>query len=235
VTAAQELDRLVATGCQVLGCNGHDDFVWGHAAVRDPGGRGAWMKASRLGLAEVTPADVILVDRAGEVLAGSGSCHSEYPIHLEVMAARPDVGATVHTHPPHAIALAAAGVELRPVSHAATLFAGRGVHRFDKTGDLILTPELGQEVADALGDADALLMVNHGIVTVGADLPSAVVRAIALEQACHHQLLTMGFGGPRSWSSDEEAASKRRTIWSETQIQAVWDCLVRGLAISRPA
>jgi ribulose-5-phosphate 4-epimerase/fuculose-1-phosphate aldolase len=230
MTAPRELDQLVATGCQVLGCNGHDDFVWGHAAIRDPGGRGAWMKASRMGLAEVTPGDVILVDRAGEVLAGSGACHSEYPIHLEIMAARPDVGASVHTHPPHAIALAAAGEELRPISHAATIFADRGVRRFDATGDLILTRELGQAVAAALADADALLMVNHGIVTVGPDLPSAVVRAIALEQACHHQLLTSAFGGARTWSTPAEALAKQRNIWSQAQIQTVWAQLVRGLA-----
>jgi ribulose-5-phosphate 4-epimerase/fuculose-1-phosphate aldolase len=230
VNDRDDLPELVATACRVLGHNGHDDFVWGHPAVRDPGGRGAWMKASRLGLGEVTASDVVLVSPAGEVLAGSGPRHAEYPIHLEVMAARPDVQATVHTHPPHAIALGAAGQPLLPVSHAATIFGAAGVARFDRTGDLILTPQLGREVAAALGQAGALLMVNHGIVTVGPDLPTAVLRAIALEQACRHQLLAMGFGtGSVEASSPEEADAKQRNIWSESQVEAVWDHLVRLL------
>src|SRR5690606_30213577 len=164
-------------------------------SVRDPDGRGAWIKQSGLGQDEVTPDRVHLVDAAGRVLAGDGPRHVEYPIHTEIMAARPDVGGVVHTHSPYAVALAAAGVPLRPVSHAACLLVPPDVPRFTRTGDLIRTPELGRDLARTLGDATAVFLVNHGIVTVGPDLPSATVAAVILERAARQQLLTYAFGG----------------------------------------
>jgi L-ribulose-5-phosphate 4-epimerase len=224
-----EIRAVVALGCRVLGRNGHDDFVWGHAAVRDPDGRGVWMKAAALGFEEITEHDVLLVDGDGQVLDGSGRRHSEWPIHTEIMAARPDVGAVVHSHPPHSIALAAAGERLRPLSHAGTLFVPPDVPRFEKTADLITTRELGQDVAATLGDQSALFMVNHGIVTVGSDLREAVIRAILLEKACHQQLLTRGFGGWATWSPAEEALAKRASVWAEHHLEMLWDYLVRRL------
>lgn len=227
--SATELRAHVALGCRVLADNGHDDFVWGHASVRDPDGRGVWMKAATLGFEEIGTDDVVLVDHDGGVLEGSGARHSEWPIHTEIVAARADVGAVVHSHPPHAIALAAAGEPLRPLSHAGTLFVPPDVPRYERTSDLIVTRELGRDVAAALGDAGALLLVNHGIVTVGADLQSAVVRAVLLEKACHQQLLAAGFGGASHWTSDEEALAKRERVWAPAHQQMMWDYLVRRL------
>jgi ribulose-5-phosphate 4-epimerase/fuculose-1-phosphate aldolase len=74
-------------------------------------------------LEEIRPEHVQLVSPEGEVLEGSGSRHSEYPIHTELMAARSDIGGVVHVHSPHCVALAAAGATLRPVSHAANFYA----------------------------------------------------------------------------------------------------------------
>jgi L-fuculose-phosphate aldolase len=222
--------ELVATASRVLAAEGHDDLIWGHASVRDPGGRGVWIKSAEWSLAEITPDRVHLVDGTGAVLVGGGARHSEYPIHTEVMAARPGVGAVVHTHPPHAVALAATGQPLRPVSHAATLFVPPPVPRFTATADLILTTELGRQVAEALGDARALFLVNHGIVTVGPDLPTATVTAVLLERACRQQLLTHAFGGWPSWSDPEEALAKRGHVYPERALRAAWDYLVRNLA-----
>jgi L-fuculose-phosphate aldolase len=221
-----ELRDTVAQGCRVLAANGHSDFVWGHASARDPQGRGVWMKASGLGFEEITADDVILVDGDGQVVEGSGRRHVEYPIHTEVTAARPDVGGVVHSHPAHGIALAAAGRPLLPVSHAATLFVPPDVPRYDRTADLITTPELGREVAEALGDEHALFLVNHGIVTVGPDVETAVVRAVLLEQACSQQLLV---GEPARWSPPDEALAKRASIYTPESMRSVWDYLVRRL------
>src|SRR5882724_2592405 len=184
---------LVATASRVLAAQGHDDLIWGHASVRAE--RGCWIKSAEWGLGEVTPERVHLVDSAGGVREGSGARHSEYPIHIEILAARPDVGAVVHTHPPYAVALAATGQPLLPVSHAANMFVPPEVPRFTATADLIITPDLGKLVATALGDCRALFLVNHGIVTVGPDLPSATVAAVELERACRQQLLTQAYGG----------------------------------------
>jgi L-fuculose-phosphate aldolase len=218
---------LVATASRVLAAQGHDDLIWGHASVRAE--HGVWIKSAEWSLAEVTPDRVHLVDASGTVLDGGGSRHSEYPIHTEVMAARPDVGAVVHTHPPYAVALAATGQPLLPVSHAANMFVPPAVPRFTATADLILTTELGKQVAAELGDANALFLVNHGIVTVGPDLETATVRAVVLERACYQQMLTHSFGGWPSWSDPEESVAKRGHIYNERAVRAVWDHLVRQL------
>lgn len=222
-----ELREQVALGCRILATTGHDDFIWGHVSARDPDNRGVWMKAATFGFEEITADHVILVGFDGQVLAGEHPRHAEWPIHTEVMRARPDVSSVVHSHPPHSIALGASGQSLLPVSHAGTMFVPPDLPRFTKTAELILTATMGVDVAAALGATHALLLVNHGIVTAGRDVRDAVIRAVLLEKAAHQQLLVHSFGGARRWSSDEEALRKRATVWSERQIAALWDYLGR--------
>jgi L-fuculose-phosphate aldolase len=213
----------------VLGAEGHGDLIWGHLSARDPNGRGVWMKAATYGFDEVEPDRVILVSPEGEVLEGEGRRHAEYPIHTEVVRARRDVGAVAHTHAPSAVAFASLDLPLRPLSHEATLFVPPDVARFTRTGDLILTATLGGEVATALGGRNALLLVNHGIVTVGPDVATAVVTAVLLERACRMQLAAMAGGEIRRWSSDEEALDKREHCYSPELLAQAWDHLVRRL------
>jgi L-fuculose-phosphate aldolase len=78
---------------------------------------------------------------------------------------------------------------------------------------------------------NAALMVHHGIVTVGATMPSAVVLAILLEQACRTQLLAMAGGELRSWSGDDEALAKRGHVYAP---EVIWDYLKRKLEKSQP-
>jgi L-ribulose-5-phosphate 4-epimerase len=223
----KELREQVALGCRILGANGHDDYVWGHVSVRDPDGRGAWMKPSTFGFDEITAEHMILVGFDGEVLAGDHPRHIEWPIHLEILNARPDLNSVVHTHPPHSIALAASGQPLLPVSHAGTMFVPPEVPCFTQTAELIVTRQLGDQVAGTLAHLHALFLVNHGIVTAGDSIRDAVVRAVLLEKAAHQQMLTHAFGCPRRWSDDEEALRKRATVWSERQRAALWDYLRR--------
>jgi ribulose-5-phosphate 4-epimerase/fuculose-1-phosphate aldolase len=226
---SDELREQVALGCRVLGAADQGDLVWGHVSARDPEGRGAWMKAATWGFDEVDAERTVLVSPDGTVLAGEGRRHAEYPIHTEVLAARPDVGSVVHTHAPHAVALAATGQPVRPVSHEGTLFTPPAVPRFEETGDLILTPELGGRVATTLGDHRALFLVHHGIVVVGPDVPAAVVSAVLLDRACRTQLLTMAGGRAATWSDDDEALAKREHCYSDDLLRQAWDHLVRRL------
>lgn len=218
------LREQVATASRVLASENLGDFFLGHVSVRDPDGRGVWMKASGWGFEEVTADRVLLIGWDGEVLVGSGRRHLEFPIHTEIMRTRPDVNSVVHVHAPHAVAFAGLGQPLRPISHEGTWFVPPDIARFTRTGDLILTPELGQALAQTLGTRNAALMVHHGIVTTGANVETAVVGAILLERACHKQLLAMAAGELHSWSSDEEALAKRRRVYSPEQ---VWAYLVR--------
>jgi hypothetical protein len=93
-----DVTALIAAGCRALWAAGQADLIWGHCSVRDPGGRGAWMKGSGWGFEELEPDRVVLVSPDGDVLDGAGRRHIEYPIHTEIMAQRGDVGAVVHTH-----------------------------------------------------------------------------------------------------------------------------------------
>lgn len=235
---SEDVRELVAASSRVLAAAGHGDLIWGHSSARDRDGRGVWIKAAEWGLDEVTAGRVHLVAPDGTVLEGEGAAHSEHPIHTEIMAARPDVGGVVHTHPPHAVALAAAGLPLRAVSHAANYFVPPGVPAFTGTADLILTPGLGRALARALGPARGIFLVNHGIVTVGETLRQATVAAVLLERACAQQLLTVGAAGATgadgagsgaSWSSPEESLAKREHIYHDRAVSAVWNHLVRLL------
>ena len=190
------------------------------------------MKAAGLGFEEVTPDDVVLVSWDGEVLEGTGRRHAEYPIHTEVLRARPDVGSVIHTHSPAAVALGAVGVPLRAVSHEANLFVPPDLARFTETGDLVLTPELGRGVARTLGDRNACLLVNHGVVVAASDVPTATVTAYLLDRACRMQLTAMAAGGWATWSSPEESLAKREHCYPDPLLHGAWDYLVRRLDCS---
>jgi L-ribulose-5-phosphate 4-epimerase len=228
-TAVDELREDVALGCRILGLEDQGDFVWGHVSARDPAGRGVWMKASTLGFEEIRAEQVILVSWDGEVVEGEGRRHAEYPIHTEAMRARPDVQSVVHTHAPWAVAFASTEQPLRPVSHEATLFVPPEVARFTETGDLILTAELGRALARAVGERNAAFMVHHGIVTCGPDVVTAVMTAVLLERACRTNIRALAGGGPRTWSSDEEALAKRDHCYPPALLRQAWDYLARRL------
>lgn len=187
------------------------------------------MKASTFGFEELEERHVILVSWDGEVLEGDFRRHIEYPIHTEVMRARPDVGAVVHTHAPWAVAFASLGKPLRPISHEPTLFVPPDIARFTKTGDLIVSAELGHDLAATLDERNAALMVNHGIVTCGVDVVTAVMTAVLLERGCRTNMRAWSAGGPTLWSSDEEALAKRDRCYPPRLLRQAWDYFARQL------
>lgn len=229
----QDPRTQVSLGCRVLAMTGQSDLIWGHVGVRDPEGRGVWLKGAGLGFEEVSERDVVLIDRAGERLEGDGRVHYEFPIHTEVLAARPDAAAVVHTHTEGAVAFGATGMDLHPIGHEGALFSPHGPARYTLTSDLIRTPELGASLAQTLGDRNALLMVNHGLVTVGPDVKTAVLTAVILEKACRVQLAAAATGRTLSWTSDEEALAKRDSVYGPQQLAAAWRYLLRCLPVDR--
>jgi ribulose-5-phosphate 4-epimerase/fuculose-1-phosphate aldolase len=224
---AAEAVGLVVDGCRALAAAGQADMVWGHPSVRDPEGRGVWMKCAGWGFEEVDASRIVLVGPDGDVLAGDGPRHIEYPIHTEAMAARPDIGAVVHTHSAAANAFAALDVPLRPLDHAGALFCYPDIPRFSLTGGLIKTRELGQALSETLSDAVACLMPQHGIVACGADLAAAVMTAVLLDRACRTQLTAMAAGPLRLWGGEADTIAKRADVWSPGQLQAGFAYLLR--------
>lgn len=219
--------ELSVDGCRALAAAGQADMVWGHPSVRDPEGRGVWMKCSGWGFEEIDASRIVLVNADGKVLAGDGPRHIEYPIHTEVMLARPDVGSVVHTHAPAAVSFASLDVPLVAISHDGVEFAEPQVPRFTRTGALISTAELGQALADAIGDGVGCLVPQHGLVTVGPNPAVAVMRAVLLARACHNQLQAMAAGPIRRSSDSAEIALKKRQVWPQSQFDAGYGYLCR--------
>jgi len=181
------------------------------------------MKAAGWGFEEVLPSRVLLVSEEGEVLAGDGPRHIEFLIHAEVMKVRPDVSSVVHAHNDEVNAFASLGVPLRSLTHAGLEFAEPQLPRFTRTATLIRTPELGRALAETLGQAPAVLIPQHGFVTVGGTAAQAVMRAVLLARACRTQLLALAAGGPQSWISADEHTMG----WPLPQMDAGWNYLVR--------
>jgi ribulose-5-phosphate 4-epimerase/fuculose-1-phosphate aldolase len=74
-------------------------------------------------------------------------------------------------------------------------------------------------------------MPNHGAVTVGPDIATAVMHAVLLERACRTQLMALAAGDPKTWSDAAEAAAKRDQVWTPAQLQAGYRYLVRKAEI----
>jgi ribulose-5-phosphate 4-epimerase/fuculose-1-phosphate aldolase len=223
----EQLIAETALANRALGASGQSDMVWGHASIRDPDGRGVWMKAAGWSFGEVTGDRVALVSPEGEVLRGNGPRHIEYPIHTEVMLARPDVNSVAHTHAPAAVSFASLDVPLLAISHDGVEFAEPQIARFTRTGALISSAELGRALAEMIGDGVGCLVPQHGLVTVGPDAATAVMRALLLARACHNQLQAMAAGPIKLWSDSAEIALKKRQVWSESQINAGYAYLGR--------
>ena len=230
MTAAEQ----VAEGGRVLAAEGVSDLIWGHVSARDDQAAGFRIKRAGIGLGEASSADVQLLGFDGAVLEGPPERHLEWPIHAEVLRARPEVGAVVHTHGRAALALMATGVPLQAISHEGTIFVPPSLPCFADTTDLIETPELGAALARRLGDRDAGLLACHGTLAVGAGVGEAVARAVLLERACAVQLQALAAGGVRRSTAGAEALAKRRHFGNATLL-AVYEHLVRTHGVRRAA
>ncbi|HXL30405.1 MAG TPA: class II aldolase/adducin family protein, partial [Bradyrhizobium sp.] len=136
-------EKLVQAG-RVLVSEDQGDYVAGHVTLRLPDGDGRFlMKPAGIGLEEMTPDNIITVDREGERVGGTMPRHSEVFIHSEVLRVRSDIAAVVHTHPPHAVAFSSLGRPLLPVGNDGAIFCA-GVPVFSETTDLIIDQARGR-------------------------------------------------------------------------------------------
>src|SRR5260370_41018144 len=124
--SAAEGAQQVAPACRIIAEFGHEDLTLGHASVRGPDGRTIHIKRKGKALRYVLAQDVIpiaLDEEEGYLTPGA---HLETVMHTEAHRARPDVGAVIHTHPLHSIALGATDPALALLSHDGRLFPNGG-------------------------------------------------------------------------------------------------------------
>jgi L-fuculose-phosphate aldolase len=202
------MKELLAYACKVLAFAGQKDGVWGHVSLRLPEKDLFLMKPSGFGLEEITADDIITVSLDGQKVAGDRKIHSEVPIHSEILKVRSDVNCVVHTHPAATVAFSALGLPLLPLSSESCIFYEE-LPVYSATTDLIREKSRGQELAACLGNSRALLLQNHGIVTVGQTAGEAVMWALFLDKACQMQLATLQCGGPKAWATPEDARGRK--------------------------
>ena len=224
----KESREKLALACRILGTEGQDDMDLGHLSIRVPGHPDRMLiKARGLCLSEIHEEDLVTIDFDYRKLEGQRNPHGELPIHVEIYRARPEVNCIVHTHPPYATAFAATRQPLPVINNEAVLFA-KPLPYFDTMTDLIVKPEQGRLLAEALGGAKAILMKNHGVVVVGETIEQAISYAYLLEKTIKALFVAKVFGEPQ-WTDDAEAEQKERHIFTEARIQAIWDTLARQL------
>ena len=86
------------------------------------------------------------------------------------------------------------------------------VARFTQTGDLIMTRELGATSPRAVGDRNAAFMVTTESSRAAPTSSAGVMAAVLLERACRTNIRALAGGGPKTWSSDEEALVEARQL-----------------------
>ena len=223
-----ELDRL-AQMCRILEMEGHGDMSLGHVALRDPEGRGFWLKRNRYGLGEIMGArDFVLVTWEGVQIAGEGGRHSEWPIHSEILKARPEVNVVAHTHPLHASVLSAYPGPLLPYTVDADYFDE--VPRHVDEVALITTVAEGRALAATLGPHFAVLLANHGVTFCGTGIEHATCVGIFLERAARAQVLGAATGLAFSMPDAAIRAKRRSQIMTPIHWEHSWNFFCRKLA-----
>ncbi|GAA3732239.1 ribulose-5-phosphate 4-epimerase/fuculose-1-phosphate aldolase [Spinactinospora alkalitolerans] len=220
----------LARAHRILEMEGHGDMSMGHLSYRDPHGRGLWLKQGNLGLEEVTGRDFILIDFDGNVLEGQGLRHLEWPLHTEIMLARPEVNVVGHSHPFHSTVFSATTAEIAPYVNHAVWFADHGVPRFTETSHIITTQPLGASVAQTLGEAEAVLLANHGVAFVGRNVKEAALSGIFLEKAAKAQLALAASGLAHDPPGAAETIEKHRVIYPERARSNYWMYFNRKLS-----
>lgn len=194
----------IAAACRVLGRLGLTREPAGHISMRLGDGTVA-VKArgpAESGLRYAGAADVVVVDRDGTLLSGGPglTAPQEVAIHLAVYRARPDVTSVAHVHPLLPVLFGICDTPLLPVIGAYDPYALRLLHRGVPSygrGVLVNTPELGDELAAALGSSTVCVMRGHGVTAVGESPEEAALNVIKLGELAELNFLARQLGEPR--------------------------------------
>jgi ribulose-5-phosphate 4-epimerase/fuculose-1-phosphate aldolase len=206
--ATVEEERLhrkqrLAAGFRLFGKFGFDEGVAGHITARDPEHLDQfWVNPFGMSFKQIRVSDLIRVDRHGQVVEGNASVNAAaFAIHSQVHEARPDVIAAAHSHSLHGKAWSSLGRLLDPLTQDACAFH-EDHSLFDDYTGVVLDLEEGKRIAHALGDHKAVILRNHGLLTVGHSVDEAVWWFITMERSCQAQLLAEAAGTPVLISSD---------------------------------
>lgn len=218
----------LAKACRILEMEGHGDMSLGHLSLRDPEGRGFWMKQNAFWLGEVLgPDDFVLVDMEGKKIAGEGGRHSEWPIHSEILRMRPDINVVGHTHPTYGCLFSASTEALLPFTVDADYFTHVPRHEADVA--LITTKAEGQDLAKAFAESFVILLANHGITFAGTSIKHAACVAVFFEKACKAHVLGTGANLKPSFPSAAVRRKRHAQIMTPVHWEHSWNYFTRKL------
>jgi ribulose-5-phosphate 4-epimerase/fuculose-1-phosphate aldolase len=225
------IDDLVAANRMLASLGILDAF--GHVSVRDPKNPKRYLMSRSIAPESVVASDILALDLDSQAVHPEDAdklLYRERFIHGEIYKVRPDVNSVVHSHSPTVVPFTVTKAKLRPLLHNAG-FLGLGAPLFEirkcaghGTDLMILTPDLGKELAKKLGkDAAVVLMRGHGDSVVGPSLPNAVFRAYYTEINARQQLQAMTIGGPINFMTKGEArTSNDAMLRASARPWALW-------------
>jgi ribulose-5-phosphate 4-epimerase/fuculose-1-phosphate aldolase len=164
-----------------------DDVIYNHSSMRVPGEERKFLiKRHELLYTEVTASNLVKVSMDDDLDESSGVNRPGFTLHGGMLSARPDVNCAVHVHTETGMAIGGLKHGLRMVSQAAIRFYNRvGYHDYEG-----ITEDFGERarINKALGNNRALIMRNHGLLTVGKTMREAFVLMKSLLEAAEIQL-----------------------------------------------
>jgi L-fuculose-phosphate aldolase len=196
--------ELLAACCRILAAEGHESGLAGQVTARAEKPNTWWTLEFGYGFDEATANRMVLVDNDLKPLSG-GRPNPGVRFHVWIYNKRPNVQAIVHTHAPHASALAATGKPLKTIHMDSAMLHGTA-HLPDWPGVPVADDE-GRIISGALGGAKTILLANHGLLTAGSSVEEATYLAVFFERAARMQLRAMAAGGFREVKTElaEEA------------------------------
>jgi ribulose-5-phosphate 4-epimerase/fuculose-1-phosphate aldolase len=202
--------QRLAAAFRLFGQFGFDEGLAGHITARDPERPDHfWVNPLGQNFKQVRVKDLLLVDHEGHVVEGDWPLNqAAFVIHSRVHAARPDVIAAAHAHSVYGKAWSAMRKELQPLTQDACAFYGDHALFDDYTG-VVLDLHEGERLAKVLGDHKAVILANHGLLTVGRTVDEAAWWFITMERTCQVQLLCDAAGAPVPIDPDQAAETAK--------------------------
>ncbi|MDM0039357.1 class II aldolase/adducin family protein [Variovorax sp. J22G21] len=196
--AERQVREDLAAAYRLVAYYGMDDSIYTHISARVPGQDGQFL-INPFGMLfrDITASSLVKIDLEGRIL--DDSPHDVNPagftIHSAVHAARHDAACVLHTHTVAGVAVSSLAGGLQPCNQWALQFYNRVVYH-DFEGIALDDDERERLVADLGPTAQALILRNHGLVTLGRNVSEAFILMLNLERACRVQLAIQSSGVP---------------------------------------
>lgn len=190
-------EQILAT-CRKLESTGLNRGTSGNVSARVR--EGMLITPSGQPVETMTPASLVTLSLDGQILS-SGKPSSEWRFHCDILTSRPEIHAVVHTHSPHATALACLREDLPPFHYMIAIAGGDSIRCAPYA--LFGTEALSQHAVAALKGRKACLLANHGLIALGRDLDEALAIAVEIESLCEQYLIARQVGQPVLLSATE--------------------------------